>query len=181
MSLPRLLAITCGGPDLAARVRRVLGAGAGVIVREPGLVEGIDPREVILHARTPGAVDVATALHLPADFDVAHWRARFHGVLGASAHSAEEAAEKAREGADYVVVSPTWEARHGRPALGVDAVRECAALGVRTVFALGGATPARAREAIAAGAAGVAAMGGVFGAEEEAAARAFLAAMAARA
>jgi thiamine monophosphate synthase len=148
---------------LVARVRGVLDAGAGVIVREPSLVAGIDPRAVIFHARTPGAAAIASALHLPADFDVAAWRARFAGTLGASAHSPEEAATKAAAGADYVLLSPVVEGRHGRDAIGVGAVKRAVELGARSVFALGGVTDARVQDAIVAGATGVAAMSRIFG------------------
>lgn len=157
-------AITCGGPDLGARIRAVLGAGARVVVRELELREEFLISGVILHARMPGAEEEARrrglGLHLPGGADVAAVRRRFSGLLGYSAHTPGEGA-----GADYSFLSPIWPptSKPGRPALGPEVVRGH--------VALGGLTPERARVAMTHGAVGVASMGGIFGAPGEEAAR----------
>lgn len=63
------------------------------------------------------------------------------------------------EGADALVVSPVFEARHGRPALGLDPI--AAARTAVPIYALGGVTAEGAASALAAGAAGVAVVGAV--------------------
>lgn len=156
--------ITCGGPDLGARVRAALDAGARVVVRELALREELLIPGVILHARMPGAEEEARrlglGLHLPGDADVAAVRRRFSGLLGFSAHAPGEGL-----GADYSFLSPIWPptSKEGRPALGPTVVRG--------YVALGGLTPERARIAMEHGAVGVASMGGIFGAPGEEAAR----------
>lgn len=118
-------------------------------------------------------VDVALAVfadgvHLPEDgLPVAEARALLSPsrLVGASTHGVREALEKARAGADLIVVGPIWETpskvAYG-PPLGLEAlaqaVRAVRAEAPRTaVFAIGGIdSPARAREAVEAGADGVA-------------------------
>jgi thiamine-phosphate pyrophosphorylase len=75
------------------------------------------------------------------------------------------------EGADAVVLSPILEPRKGRPALGLQGLRQARAeLGALSrpprLFALGGIDAARAAECLAVGADGVAAIGAVFGRSE---------------
>lgn len=178
---PRLIAITGGGPDVVARLRAVLDAGApGALVREDAVPAGLpdDPR-LILHARMPGAEALATAhgwgLHLPGAADVAEVRARFSGPLGYSAHSPAEADAALAAGADWAFLSPIWapasKPGDARPPLGP------AALGPRR-YALGGVAPGRVAACLDAGAAGVAVLGGIWGAEDPAGAvRAYLAAI----
>lgn len=154
-----LYALTCGGPDLAARVRAVRGAGAIVLVRELELDPELAQPGVILHARMPGAEALAAArglgLHLPGGADVAAVRARFPGPLGYSAHSVAEAHAARAAGADVVFLSPIWAptSKPGRPPLGP--------LHLDGLVALGGVTVARVAECR--GAAGVAVLGGIFG------------------
>jgi thiamine monophosphate synthase len=190
---PRGLGITCGGHALAARVRAAREAGVAVLVREDALPRdlfekdgagGSTPRNapgrntgatapLILHARMPGAPEMAgergLGLHLPGSADphrddVRAARATHAGLLGASTHTPDEALTALAAGADYVLLSPIWPSpgKPGdtRPPLGCAGF---AALRGRPVLALGGLTPARAREALAAGAWGWAAMGALFG------------------
>jgi thiamine-phosphate pyrophosphorylase len=84
-------------------------------------------------------------------------------VVLRSAHSPAEVEAAAAEGADAVVLGTIWpSASHpGRPGAGVELLRAAAAFGV-PVLAIGGVTPARAREAVAAGAWGVAAIGALW-------------------
>lgn len=154
----RIIAITSGGPGLAEKVHAALAAGAEVLVRESVLPEGIPFDRVVLHARMPGALDQAWALHLASDMDVAHWRRAFDGRLSASAHSVEEAHRKLDQGADDVILSPIFEARHGREAIGTS--------GLHGLIALGGVTPPRVPTCREAGAVGVAVLGGIWQARD---------------
>jgi thiamine-phosphate pyrophosphorylase len=79
--------------------------------------------------------------------------------IGKSVHDLAEAATARAEGADYLVVGPVYPtATHpDRAPLGLGALGQIARLGL-PVIAIGGVTPARAREVKAAGAHGVAAI-----------------------
>jgi thiamine-phosphate diphosphorylase len=91
------------------------------------------------------------------------------GWIGVSCHEAEEAAEAARLGADYVFLGTIFETpSHPRRAgLGVEAVQE-AVRGVPSlpVVAIGGIGPDAAQELARAGAWGVAVIRGVWGAPD---------------
>ena len=80
-----------------------------------------------------------------------------------SVHTLAEVEAAAAEGADAVVLGTIWpSASHpDRPGAGVELLTAAAAFGV-PVFAIGGVTPERAREATAAGAWGVAAFGALW-------------------
>jgi thiamine-phosphate pyrophosphorylase len=84
-------------------------------------------------------------------------------IVLCSAHTVAEVEAAAREGADAVVLGTIWpSASHpGRPGAGVELLAAATAFGV-PVIAIGGVTPARAREAVAAGAWGVAAIGALW-------------------
>lgn len=150
----RLVVVTAGGEGIARRVHEAVDAGAEVLVRELSLPAGLPLDRVILHARIPGALGLATALHLSADMDVGQWRRQFSGLLSASAHSAEEAAAKRAAGADTIFLAPIFASRHGRPPLGVE--------GLAGHVALGGCEPRHVAACRAAGAAGIAVLGGVW-------------------
>jgi thiazole tautomerase (transcriptional regulator TenI) len=93
------------------------------------------------------------------------------GWIGRSVHSKEEAAVAVAEGADFLVVGNIYEtdSHPGRPAAGLDLVREATAFR-RPVIAIGGITPERAAEVRRAGAYGVAAIRGLWAAADPAAA-----------
>lgn len=79
-------------------------------------------------------------------------------LIGVSTHSASEAMEAGRQGADFVTLGPVYETpskmKYGRP-LGTDVLRQAA--GSETpVFAIGGITADRINEVKDAGAHGVA-------------------------
>lgn len=150
--------ISGGGDDVAERVQAALDAGAEVLVREPAIPAGIPLDRVILHARMPGALACARALHLASDMPVPDWRRRFHGRISCSAHSVEQAYQQLDEGADDVLLSPIFAPRHGRPPLGT--------AGLRGLWALGGVTTARIEACREAGAVGVAVLGGVWSAPD---------------
>jgi thiamine-phosphate diphosphorylase len=84
-----------------------------------------------------------------------------------SVHSFPEAEAAVAEGADGVLVGTIWEsATHpGRPGAGLELIESTARLGC-PVYAIGGVTSARAREARNAGAWGVAAIGAVWDASD---------------
>jgi len=107
----------------------------------------------------------ADGVHVPGGGNPDAVRARLPGALiGASAHSADEAVALLRAGADYVTVSPVFmtasKPGHG-PALGLEGLASIAARSPGPVVALGGITPENAAQCIAAGARGVAVMGEV--------------------
>src|SRR6266446_453161 len=107
----------------------------------------------------------ADGVHLPGGGSAVAARARLPGALiGASAHSADEAAALLRAGADYVTASPVFvtasKPGYG-PALGLDGLARVVAAARGPVVALGGITPENAAACLAAGARGIAVMGEV--------------------
>jgi thiamine-phosphate pyrophosphorylase len=105
----------------------------------------------------------ADGVHLPSGGSPAAARARLPAaVIGASAHSAEEAAALLWAGADYVTVSPIFvtasKPSYG-PALGLEGLARIVAQAPGPVVALGGITPANAALCLSAGVRGVAVMG----------------------
>ena len=107
----------------------------------------------------------ARALHVPSGADPRAVRAKLPGALiGASAHSATEAAALLGAGADYVTVSPVLlsasKPGYG-PALGIDGLASVVAHAPGPVVALGGITAETAQLCLSAGARGVAVMGEV--------------------
>src|ERR1700736_4557822 len=107
----------------------------------------------------------AEGVHLPSGGNPVAARARLPGALiGASAHSADEASSLLRAGADYVTASPVFitasKPGYG-PALGLDGLARILAAARGPVVALGGITPENAAACLAAGACGIAVMGEV--------------------
>ncbi|MFI4949146.1 MAG: thiamine phosphate synthase [Alphaproteobacteria bacterium] len=130
----------------------------------------------------PQPMTRTSGVHLPSGGDPAALRRRMRdGLIGASAHSSEEAASLIAAGADYVTVSPIFltESKPGYgPALGLDGLAKAVAAAKGPVIALAGITPANAAACIKAGAAGVAVMGEVMrAADPEAVVRALVAAI----
>jgi thiamine-phosphate pyrophosphorylase len=107
----------------------------------------------------------ADGVHLPSGGSPVAARARLPGALiGASAHSADEAAAVARAGADYVTASPVFvtasKPGYG-PALGLDGLARIVAAARGPVVALGGITAENAGLCCDVGARGIAVMGEV--------------------
>jgi len=107
----------------------------------------------------------ANGVHLPSGGSPDEARARLPGALiGASAHSANEAAALLRAGADYVTLSPVFltasKPGYG-PALGLDGLARIVARIPGDIVALGGIPPENAAACFAAGARGIAVMGEV--------------------
>ena len=104
-------------------------------------------------------------MHLPSGGSPEAARARLPGALiGASAHTADEAAALLRAGADYVTVSPVFltasKPGYG-PALGLDGLARIVAQVPGPVVALGGITSQNAALCLSTGAQGIAVMGEV--------------------
>lgn len=121
---------------------------------------------VTVHDDLDAALDTgADGVHLPSGSSPTIARASLPGALiGASAHSAEEASALLRAGADYVTLSPVFitasKPGYG-PALGIDGLSKAAAQAPGPVVALGGVTAENAALCLSAGAHGVAVMGEV--------------------
>lgn len=81
------------------------------------------------------------------------------GWIGRSVHSTDEARAAVEAGADFLLAGNIYETptHPGRPAMGLELLTRCAALG-RPVIAIGGITAERAVECRDAGAWGVAAI-----------------------
>ncbi|MBN1443041.1 MAG: thiamine phosphate synthase [Planctomycetes bacterium] len=128
---------------------------------EPPLAGVESPRIRGLHLGRCSTGEIASARRdLPAG-----------GLIGYSAHSAEEAAEAFAQGADYVSFSPVFEPLSKPSSLaphGIEGLRRACSAVSGPLFALGGITAPRAREARAAGAHGVAVIGAITGAADPA-------------
>jgi thiamine-phosphate pyrophosphorylase len=119
---------------------------------------------VTVHEDIDAAVAAgADGVHLPGGGSPKAARARLPGALiGASAHSAEQASALLGAGADYVTVSPVFltESKPGYgPALGLDGLARIVTLTSGPVVALGGISAETAPLCLASGAQGVAVMG----------------------
>ena len=164
--------------DLPAAERRALLAELVALGRPYGAtVTAHDDLDAV-------AATGAGGVHLPSGGDPALARARLpHGLIGASAHAAAEAAALLAGGADYVTVSPVFltESKPGYgPALGLDGLAMAVRAAHGPVIALAGITPAKAASCLAAGAAGVAVMGEIMrAADPEATVRSLVGALSA--
>ena len=137
--------------------------------------------EFIVNARPDVAEAERTGLHVGARGPaLAEVQGRF-SLLGYSAHSPEEAAQAARDGADYVTFSPIFptSSKPGQPGTGLESLAEAArAAHPVPVYALGGITPGRVKACLDAGAYGIAVLSGILDAPDPiAAARAYQAAL----
>jgi len=111
------------------------------------------------------AAEGADGVHLPSQGNIAAARSRLpEALIGASAHSAEDATAMLQAGADYVTASPVFvtasKPGYG-PALGLDGLAGIVAAARGPVIALGGVTEGNAAGCLAAGACGIAVMGEV--------------------
>src|SRR5579864_4977952 len=142
-----------------------------LLLRQIGVMGSRYGATVMAHGDViPQPMTRTRGVHLPSDGDPATMRRRLpDGLIGASAHSSEEAAALIAAGADYVTVSPVFltQSKPGYgPALGLDGLAKAVAAAKGPVVALGGITPANAAACIRAGAAGVAVMGEVMRADD---------------
>lgn len=102
--------------------------------------------------------------------------------IGISTHSAQEVMQAEKEGADFAVLGPIYDTpskrQYGAP-LGLRILEEASRCCRIPIFAIGGITPVRAREARQAGAFGVAVISSILSEEDvEAATRLLLDALA---
>jgi thiamine-phosphate pyrophosphorylase len=150
--------------DLPAGQRRALLAALVELGHRSGaLVTAHEDIDAVLAAGADG-------VHLPGGGDPHAARVLLPGrLIGASAHSAAEAAALLSAGADYVTVSPVFPTAskpgYG-PAIGRDGLARVVAATPGPVVALGGITPENAAPCRAAGARGIAVMGEIMRADE---------------
>jgi thiamine-phosphate pyrophosphorylase len=150
--------------DLPAGDRRALLAALVEIGHRFGAL-------VTAHEDTDAVLAVgADGVHLPGGSDPHAARVLLPGrLIGASAHSAAEAAALLQAGADYVTVSPIFPTAskpgYG-PAIGLDGLARVVAATLGPVVALGGITLENAALCRAAGARGIAVMGEIMRAAE---------------
>jgi thiamine-phosphate diphosphorylase len=177
-------------PEFGILAAAIAAAGSAVALharagKAPGALLSAGALRLVALARPPeatvfvsGRPDIAAAVGAKGvqlrseDLSPADARRVFPGGwIGRSVHSREEAAVAVAEGADFLVVGNIYETvtHPGRPAAGLDLVKETVALG-RPVIAIGGITPERAVEVCGAGAYGVAAIRGLWRAADPAAA-----------
>jgi thiamine-phosphate pyrophosphorylase len=140
------------GPLEAAQEIDLLGALSEVTARHGALLSVNDRADI-------AALTGADVLHLGQDDLPVDLARRIVGddiIIGRSTHTTSEAtAASTAPGVDYFCTGPCWPTptKPGRPAPGLDLVRETAALGTaRPWFAIGGIDEARLSEVVAAGA-----------------------------
>ncbi|RZU33886.1 thiamine phosphate synthase [Blastococcus saxobsidens] len=176
MILPRLVVVTdrtqCARPLVQVVAAAVASGARAVLFRDKDLPPAersalaTDLRSVLepvggllVHGGATGAPP-GTPVHLAA---AEPFPAARPPLVGRSCHSATELAAAAREGCDWVTLSPVFPTAskpgYG-PALGLDGVAELA-VGAPPVLALGGVRPDDVAGCLAAGAHGVAVMGPV--------------------
>jgi thiamine-phosphate pyrophosphorylase len=192
--LPRVHAYTDAGvitdPNFGIRAAAIAAGGSAVALhaRAPGQSAAFltaAAARLLSLARPPeaavlvsGRSDIAAALGAQGvqlgeqDLNPADARTVLgSGWIGCSVHSRDQAERAVNEGADFLIagsIYPTASHPDRSPA-GLGLVRDAARLGV-PVIAIGGITPARAREVHAAGAWGVAAIRALWQAADPAAA-----------
>lgn len=191
--LPRLHAVTHDAllthPELGIRAAAIAAAGSTVALHararsQAAALLAKAAQRLLALARPPQAAvfvnarsDIAAAVGAHgvqlggSDLAPVDARRVMRGWIGRSVHTVDEAAAAVQEGADYLMVGTVYEsASHpGRPAAGLDLVRQTSRLGI-PVIAIGGITPARAAEVREAGAYGVAVIRALWEAPDPAAA-----------
>jgi thiamine-phosphate pyrophosphorylase len=191
--LPRLHAITDAAllshPELGIRAAAIASAGSAVALHarargSGGALLASAAQRLLSLARPPEAAvfvnarsDVAAAVGAHGvqlgrdDLSPADARRVMHGWIGCSVHTLDEAAAAVKEGADFLVVGNVYEtlSHPGRPAAGLDLIRQTSGMGV-PVIATGGITTARAPQVRDAGAYGIAAIRALWEAPDSAAA-----------
>jgi thiamine-phosphate pyrophosphorylase len=150
--------------DLPPAERRALLAALVKLGRRYGASVTIhDDIEAVVSAGAAG-------VHLPSGSNPEAARLQLpDALIGASAHSSEEASALLRAGADYVTVSPIFvtasKPGYG-PALGLDGLRGVVAQAAGAVVALGGVSAENAAQCRAAGVHGIAVMGEIMRASD---------------
>jgi thiamine-phosphate diphosphorylase len=174
----RAAAIAAAGSAVALHVRDRNTTGAVLVEVTTRLLALARPAEasVFVNARA----DIAAGLDAQGvqlgrgDLSPAETRGAFHtwhGWIGASVHSIDEARAGAESGADFLMVGNIYQtsSHPERPAAGVALIASAAETGL-PVIAIGGITPERAREVHQVGAYGVAAISAAWKTDDPAAA-----------
>ena len=124
---------------------------------------------MILHAKTPGAINVAQrwglGLHLSSTMSAVSVRSVFSGCLSMSCHGLESLRAAEGEGCDFALLSPVYaplSKPSQRDCLGLTELRRLSQMVTIPVVALGGITPDRVVDCLSLGASAVAGIGGVF-------------------
>jgi thiamine-phosphate pyrophosphorylase len=75
-------------------------------------------------------------------------------IVGLSTHSREQIGAAAEQPVDYISVGPIWETptKEGRPAIGLELIREAATIAMVPWFAIGGIDTGNVAEVVEAGA-----------------------------
>jgi thiamine-phosphate pyrophosphorylase len=75
-------------------------------------------------------------------------------IIGLSTHSREQIEAAASASVDYISVGPIWETptKEGRPATGLELIREAAGIAERPFFAIGGIDAGNVEQVVSAGA-----------------------------
>lgn len=164
--------------DFLGQLKKINGEGIPVILREKDLSEreyetlakqimAFCP-DVILHtfintARKLGCKRIHLPMNILRTADLTEF-----DVVGASIHSAQEAAEAQNIGASYVTAGHIFatDCKKGVEPRGLDFLRKVCEAVTIPVFAIGGMTPENAPSAIDAGAAGICIMSGFMRCED---------------
>jgi len=174
------------GRDVADVVRAAVDGGVDVVqVREKSLAHGAlvalatRVREAIagramlfVNGDVEAAIEAgADGVHLPASGPaVAAVRARVGDalVISRAVHSIDAAVGAERDSADMLVLGTVFPSpsHPGAQTIGLDGVREVCVRVAIPVIAIGGITPANARDIMRAGAAGVAVIGSIMDADD---------------
>jgi len=117
------------------------------------------------------AAGAAQGIHLSQGGDVPEARRRLgsDALIGLSLHDPAQVAAAARDGADYVTLSPIFASvskpGYG-PGPGLEGLRQAASMGCLPIIALGGVVAENAPLCLASGAYGIAVMGVVMAAKD---------------
>jgi thiamine-phosphate pyrophosphorylase len=168
---PILMLVTEPGPMLVDIVRAAVDGGVDIVQWRDKSSDCPERQHLAtdLRAAVPlptllivnGAAPIADGIHVPeAGISIAEAR-RIGGpesIVGRSIHSVDAATTAEADGADYLVAGTIFASQSHRdtPPAGLDFLHAvCQAVSI-PVIAIGGITPANARDCIAAGAEGVA-------------------------
>lgn len=143
------------------------------LARDLADLAGTYGARVFVNDRADVCLAVAhTGLHLPAaglPVSAARGLVGPDRLIGASAHSADEAAHAETDGADFVVLGPIFDTPSKRvfgPPIGLRELERARMRCRVPLFGIGGITKDRVRDVLKAGARGVAVVGSVMAAED---------------
>ncbi|MBR4626993.1 MAG: thiamine phosphate synthase [Ruminococcus sp.] len=175
----------CGG-DFLAQIRKIAAAHPkAIILREKDMppeeyaqlakqvmeICAAYGTECILHSFADIAIELgAEAIHLPLHIlkEMPEEMKNSFRIIGASCHSAEDAAEAERLGASYITAGHVFatDCKKGLPPRGLDFLREVCRTVHIPVYAIGGITPENIKDILSCGAAGGCIMSGLMQCED---------------